>query len=233
LPLLALGSSCATHSAYKVSREEAAPAAQEMMGGMAAAPSVDPGTPPTPGGAQRGAILVYTARLNLAVFDVANTQERIITLVQSLGGFSSAQSTATLTVRVPAAKFEEVLKGLEKLGDVLQKDVTADDVTREYQELELRIKNARAVRDRLEALLAKTAKIDETLAVERELARVTQDIESMEGSLRFLKDRVALSTITVNFSSRAKELVKSNFQLPFPWLQELGLGSLLHFSGGE
>jgi hypothetical protein len=206
-----------------------------MLGG---APAADPGAPPTTGGtttngAQRGAILVYTAHLNLAVFDVANTEERIITLVQSLGGFSSAQSTSTLTVRVPAAKFDEALKGLEKLGDVLQKNVTADDVTREYQELELRIKNARAVRDRLEGLLAKTTKIDETLAVERELARVTQDIESMEGTLRFLKDRVALSTITINFSSRAKELVKSNFQLPFPWLQQLGLGSLLHFSGGE
>lgn len=167
----------------------------------------------------------------MAVFDVAKTQASVVALAQTLGGFMSAQATTQLTIRVPSARFDEAVQALEKLGDVTQRDLSAEDVTREYLDLELRIKNARAVRERLEALLVKATKVEETLAIEKELARVTQDIESMEGSLRFLKDRVALSTLTVSFVAREREHVGRPFQLPFPWLQDLGLGSLLRFNG--
>jgi hypothetical protein len=95
-------------------------------------------------------------------------------------------------------------------------------------DLEVRLKNARAIRERLEQLLAKAAKVEESILIERELGRVAGEIERIEGRMKFLKDRAAFSTITVTFQARPTEKVGGRkVQLPVPWLSEMGLGRLL------
>jgi hypothetical protein len=106
--------------------------------------------------------------------------------------------------------------------------VNVRDVTEQYADLEIRLKNAEAVRQRLEALLAKAGKVEDALAVERELERITQAIEQMKGRLRLLSELVAFSTITANFQARPRDQVGSETRLPFPWLGELGLVPLLN-----
>ena len=60
------------------------------------------------------------------------------------------------------------------------------------------------------------------------LERVTLDIEQMRGQLRMLADRIAYSTITVNFQElRGGDVPSEDYRLPFPWLNELGLERLL------
>ena len=71
---------------------------------------------------------------------------------------------------------------------------------------------------RLEQLLARAHKVEESIAIERELERVVGEIERLEGRLKFLQDRAQFSTIAVTFASRPKELVaKGSFRLPFFW----------------
>jgi hypothetical protein len=218
------------------------PRAAEPVQGPAAAPQ--PTKPTAAGGgpapeaatsaaqaARRGPVLIYTARLTMAVFDVDPGQRAVADLARELGGFMASQSNDAITIRVPAARFHEAIARLEKIGDLTARAIDAEDVTQAYLDLELRIRSARAVRERLEQLLARATKVTDSIAIERELERVVGEIERLEGRLQYLRDRAQLATITVSFSARGKELVaKDTFRLPFPWLDQLGLGRLLQLN---
>ena len=105
---------------------------------------------------------------------------------------------ATLTLRVPAANFDRVLSGLEPLGDVEQVNVTSEDVGEEYMDAGVRLQNSRRLETRLLELLAtRTGRLEDVLAVERELARIREEIERMEGRMRYLRNRADISTLTI------------------------------------
>jgi hypothetical protein len=94
-------------------------------------------------------------------------------------------------------------------------------------DLQARLKNAYAIRDKLTELLSKAA-VKDAIEIEKELGRVTEEIERMEGKMKLLRDQIAFSTVTVNFTPIAPEQVHdSSLLTPFPWLQQLGLQSLL------
>jgi hypothetical protein len=103
-------------------------------------------------------------------------------------------------------------------------------VTEQYLDVSLRLKNAREVRDRIAALLASAKTVEDSLKVERELERLSSEIERMEGRLKFLRDRAAYSTITISFQPvQVEDLQRQKvFHLPFSWLSEMGLGRLLN-----
>lgn len=113
------------------------------------------------------------------------------------GGRNEVRS-AMLEVKVPAQRYGEALSGLSAFGTVENANTNAQDVGEEYVDLTARINNARRLEERLLTLLATRAgKLEDILAVERELARVRQEIEQIEGRLRFLRSRAAMSTLTV------------------------------------
>ncbi|MDI1450716.1 DUF4349 domain-containing protein [Polyangium sp. 6x1] len=176
----------------------------------------------------RAPMLVYTARVNMAVYEVKSSLGEVESLARSLGGFLARRNDTSITIRVPAARFDEAIRRIEKLGDMLSRDVQVEDVTEEYHDTEIRLKNARAVRERLEQLLAKATKVEESIQIEKELERVAETIDRLEGRMKFLRDRAAFSTITVTFQPQSSaELGKRRFNLPVPWIYELGLGRLL------
>lgn len=192
-----------------------------------------------PAGAQPGAegapvpplpLLIYTAEVYLAVYEVAPTQKAVIQHARELGGYLARQSDQEVVVRVPSRRFQDALERIEKVGDVLHRDLRAEDVSEEYRDLSIRLRNAEVVRARLEKLLEQAKNVEDALQVQRELARVTESIETLKGRLRFLQDRVAFSTITVRFAPREREPVGGAdvYRLPFPWLDEVGLHSLLN-----
>lgn len=111
---------------------------------------------------------------------------------------------ATLELRIPSARFDDAMGGLSPVGQVEQSSVTAEDVGEEYTDIGARVKNAQRLESRLVDLLAtRTGKLEDVLAVERELARVREEIERYEGRLRYLGARVETSTISVTVSERA------------------------------
>jgi hypothetical protein len=196
--------------------------------GAAVAP-VAPAGSQTAAVPERGTMLVYTANLTLAIFEVEPARKAIETLARELGGYMASQSNQAITVRVPVERFHDAMARVEKLGDIINRQVQAEDVTQEFFDLEVRLKSARAVRERLEQLLARASRVDESIAIERELERVVGEIERLEGRIRYWRDRASFSTIAVHFSTQPKEVVAKNafFKLPFPWLDQLGLGRLL------
>ncbi|MBC7895717.1 MAG: DUF4349 domain-containing protein [Cytophagaceae bacterium] len=136
-----------------------------------------------------------------------------------LGGYIGNVSTntgeyqvrsSTIEVKIPSARFEEAMATLTPIGKVEQSNSTAEDVGEEFVDMTARMQNARRLEERLVMLLTtRTGKLEDVLAVERELARVREEIERFEGRLRFLRSRVAMSTLSVTVHEAAP-LVSSN-----------------------
>ncbi|HEX6534654.1 MAG TPA: DUF4349 domain-containing protein [Gemmatimonadaceae bacterium] len=123
---------------------------------------------------------------------------------------------ATLEIKLPAARFDDALAGLRSIGSVETVNVTAEDVGEEYVDVSARVANARRLEERLVQLLAtRTGKLADVLAVERELARVREEIERYDGRLRYLRTRAAISTLAVTVHE------------PLPIVGERGSGSVL------
>jgi hypothetical protein len=184
------------------------------------------GAPPsTPAAATAERQVIYSAGLDIVVVSLRDAIDAVLAQARQAGGYMQARDSNSVTVRVPAAQFESVLAACEKLGEVTGRSVSADDVTEQVVELELRLDNARRTRDRLVAHLEKSEKIEDTLKIEAELARVTFEIERFEGQLRLLRSRIALSTIHVTFNSRGPQRGgREGLVVPFPWIGRLGDG---------
>ena len=175
-------------------------------------------------------MLIYTGTLHVAVLDTTASLAEAEKLALELGGYLARRDDRAITVRVPAARFSDAVARAAKLGDVLHRDVSAQDVTEEFADLEVRMKNARAVRDRLEQLLAKATTIQDSINLERELARVTAELERFEGRMKLLRDRAAFSTLTLRFEPQKTDAAPGapkRPHLPLPWVDSLGLGKLL------
>jgi hypothetical protein len=171
-------------------------------------------------------LLIYTAELRLAVHTVTQTQDRVEEIMREVGGFLASRSDDTIVIRVPTREFQRTMAAVQEVGDVLTRRIDVQDVTEEFRDVETRIRTLEAMRARVEQLLRQANDVEGALAIEQHLERITLQLEQLRGRMRFLADRVAFSTITVRFQERA-DTTEPQFQLPFPWLQVLGLQRLL------
>jgi hypothetical protein len=182
-----------------------AAARQAVLPPAAAQPATDP--------AAGAPMLIRTGSASVEVDSLDRALAEVRALAARVGGYVANTSlaagreqvrAATLELRVPAARFDEVVGGLAPFGRVERVDVQAQDVGEEFVDVSARVANARRLEARLVELLARrTGKLEEVLAVERELARVREEIERYEGRLRYLRTRTATSTLTVTVHERA------------------------------
>ncbi len=192
---------------------------------------------PTPGGqpavakpakpAVASQLLVYTANVRVRVQEVPKAIDAVEKLAKERGGYLVLRQDNQITVRVPSAKFDDALDELAKLGEVVHRNVSIEDVTDLYFDLQIRMKNLEVVKKRLEELLEKAKTVEESLAVQRQIERVTIELERLRGKLKLIAELVMFSTITVVFEPKSTEQIDSKVRLPFPWMDRLGLGELL------
>lgn len=167
-------------------------------------------------------VVVYTANFSCVVKDIDVAVTSMQHLAEELGGYLVELRETSVTIRVPSARFHDATDRVERLGQISRRDIRADDVTDEYVDLEARLKNAKAMRERLQALLAKADDIKAALEVEKEIARVSEEIERLQGKLELLKNRISFSTISATFERVYRvEPTPSVTRLPFTWLSEL------------
>lgn len=162
--------------------------------------------------AHRAAMLIRTGEASVEVDSLDRAIDRVRALAARLGGYVGNTSvalgrdqvrSATLELKVPAARFQEALSGVAPLGRVDSVATSAQDVGEEFVDVSAREANARRLEARLLVLLdARTGRLTDVLAVERELARVREEIERADGRLRYLRTRVAMSTLTVTVHER-------------------------------
>lgn len=159
------------------------------------------------------AMLIRTGTASVEVDSVELAAARLRALATSLGGYVANTSfaggagqvrSATLEIKVPAARFDALQGGLPPLGRVDSVNVQAEDVGEEYVDVAAQLANGRRLEARLVALAERQSnRLADLLAVERELARVRGEIDRAEGRLRYLRAHSATSTLTVTVHARA------------------------------
>jgi hypothetical protein len=147
-----------------------------------------------------GQAFVEVQKLDAAILRIRQLAMQVGGYVanSSLSGGKDQIRQATLEIKIPSAKYDEAVSSLSAIGKVETVNSSAQDVGEEYVDISARVTNAKRLEERLINLLAnRTGKLDEVLRVERELARVREEIERYEGRLRYLSSRAAMSTLRV------------------------------------
>ena len=154
------------------------------------------------------AMIIRSGNATLEVRELDPAVARVRVLAQQMGGFvanSSMQGgrdqvrSATLELKIPAQRFDDAITGLNPVGKVEAVHVSAEDVGEEFVDVSARVANAKRLEERLVRLLAtQTGRLQDVLSVERELARIREEIERYEGRIRYLQTRVSVSTLVVN-----------------------------------
>ena len=169
-------------------------------------PAAEPGQP-AQSNVER--LVIKTADLSLQVASAREAEANLRTLVGQLGGYvvkvetsgTDNDMTSRVTFRVPAARFDDALAGAQGIANkVLSRTVGGDDVTEEFVDLDSRLRNLEATRDRLLSFLAKADNVEDALKVNESLSQIQGEIEQVKGRRQFLQQSAALSTITVYFT---------------------------------
>jgi hypothetical protein len=152
-------------------------------------------------------MLIWKASLSVEVAAVSNAVAEAGRIVTAAGGFverqsGSGENRAQLTLRVPASALRASMGVLEALGRVTDRSISSSDVTEQYVDVEARLKNKAALRDRLKQLLDKAQDVKDVLAIEAELSRVQSDIDSMEARMKSLRGQVDMASIDLALQRR-------------------------------
>jgi hypothetical protein len=150
--------------------------------------------------------IICNAQLTLIISDIEEAAKEIQQKAGQLQGYVASLELYDLTqerragrisLRIPEDKFELALAMLEEVGKVKNKNISEEDVTLQYIDLEARIVNMEAQEKRLRDLLDRAEKVEEVLEVEKELWRVRGNLESMIAEFKHLKQRVSYSSINI------------------------------------
>ncbi|WP_299250481.1 DUF4349 domain-containing protein [uncultured Lacinutrix sp.] len=110
------------------------------------------------------------------------------------------RSIRTLIVRVPTNGFQNTIDSISKSVEYFDsKSISSKDVTEEFIDLEARLGAKRVLETRYLQLLSKAKNVKEMLEIERELSSIREEIEAKQGRLKYLNNKVALSTINITF----------------------------------
>jgi hypothetical protein len=178
----------------------------------AVVPTVDP--------ASFGRKIIFTATLEVEVDDIVVAGEQAQAAVAGLGGFLFGQETQTgptprsvLTIKVEPGDFDEALRRLGGLGELLSQTIYADDVTERVVDLESQIETAEASVARLREFLDDATSLEDLAVLEAELLRRETDLELLRGRLRTLEDQVALATIVLVLTEPAPPVPEPALEL--------------------
>ncbi|MDI1254685.1 MAG: DUF4349 domain-containing protein [Flavobacterium sp.] len=155
--------------------------------------------------------IIKNASLRFETDDLAATNEQILAAVKKYGGNVQLDAEGTdyqsvfksLTLKIPSSNFDAFITDIAKGVKYFErKEITAEDVTEEFIDVTSRIKTKKALEVRYLELLKKAGKVSEMLEVEKKLFEIREEIEAKEGRLKYLQNRVAMSTISIEFFRR-------------------------------
>lgn len=167
-----------------------------------------PSVVPTVQGPQVIRVAQMTITVGSGSFDAKLAGVRA--LVQLQGGFISgtdAQSnpvtndqirTGVITFMVPAAKFDDTIDQLAKMGKVQTEHISGNDVSAQYVDLQARLANQEAQRNAMLALLKRATTISDIINVQNQIGQITGQIEQLKGQIQYIEHNTAYSTVTVN-----------------------------------
>jgi len=166
-------------------------------------------------------VVIKNASLSIVVIDPAVAMDRIGKMAEAMGGFIVSSNlyksytsqgvevpAGDITIRVPAEGLNSALdqvKGLveDPKTDIRNENVSGQDVTREYTDLQSRLRNLQDAEAQLREIMASASKTEDVLTIFNELTRVREEIEVLQGQINYYNEASRLSSISVNIISKA------------------------------
>jgi len=152
-------------------------------------------------------LVIYNAELRLEIKDFKKVEKEVEQMIRNQGGYIVQENIyqseenkmeGTITARIPQDQFHSLLTNLEKLAiKVHARNVTGQDVTEEYVDLEARLKSKQAVEERLYQFIKEAKETKDLLAISNDLARVQEEIEQIKGRMNYLQTQSSFSTVTI------------------------------------
>ncbi len=151
--------------------------------------------------------IVKSARLSLEAKQPDALAQQVRTIIareQGVIDSSSSYSGDSISIdaKVPQEKLELVVEELARAGKLVSKSINTKDVTDEMIDVEARLNNLIALREKYRALLTKAADVKDALAVESELNRIQTEIDSLQGRIKSLKSQVAYSSLDIHINKQ-------------------------------
>ena len=159
-----------------------------------------------------GRMVIVEGRVKIRVErgQIESAAEKIASIAVNLGGYVAQmnlyEDRVYIVIKVPVEKFEDAIKMVREVGEVVEVSTSASDVTEEYVDLNARLNALRRVEERLLSLLDKAQTVEEILKVEDYLRNIRVEIERIEAQLKYLERRVEYSTIRVEIESPPKQV---------------------------
>ena len=166
--------------------------------------------------------IVKTGALAFEVESFETAYQKVVTILTEEKGYIASSNTAKLpngkvkgqiVIRILPDKFDTVALKLRSLGELKNQQVNSEDITKQYVDLQSRLKNSRALEERLIKLMSeKNGQIKDLLEVEKELANTREKIELLQGEIKYYDNLTSLATITLDIYE--KDITK-----PFEYVQ--------------
>lgn len=154
---------------------------------------------------ETGRMIIHNAKLSVNVKELDVAQSNIEKKVKEFGGYivesnvyqeNEQTSRGSMIVRIPEKHFENFLTEAEgEAAKILERNVTGQDVTEQYVDLESRVNSKRAVEARLLEFMGNAEKTEDLLKISSDLAKVQEEIEVMVGKMKFLQNQTSFATI--------------------------------------
>jgi chromatin segregation and condensation protein Rec8/ScpA/Scc1 (kleisin family) len=165
-----------------------------------------------PAPADLGRKVIQNAQVELEVVSFQDTAQKITDLASEGKGYvatskSQKQSNGKLrgevVVKMLPQNLDLFLQKVRGFGELKNQTIGSEDVTKQYLDTDARLKNARVMEERLvEVVKTNTGKVSDLLQVEKELGRVREQIEQMQGTLRFWDAQVQFATVTISLAEK-------------------------------
>ncbi|MEA3253527.1 MAG: DUF4349 domain-containing protein [Chloroflexota bacterium] len=167
-------------------------------------------SPTAPGGGESWAserMVVRMGDISMVVEEVLAAMDQVASLSASVGGYvvssqrrgEGERTVGSIAIRVPVEKFDFTMSALRKIAiEVTSENSDSKDVTEEYVDLSARLRNLEATEEQLLRLMEKAEKVEDILAVQRELSKTRGEIEQTKGRMQYLERTSATSLIQVH-----------------------------------
>lgn len=163
---------------------------------------------------QSDRMIIKTGSLSIVVDDVKKSIEEITKYAEEKGGFLvtsdvskyDIEVSGNVTIRVPSKILNETMTYVKTMGEIQNEHVDGRDITEEYTDLNAKLGNLQATEKQFLEIMKKAVRIEDVLAVQRELSYVRSEIEILEGRMKYLKESVDLSSLTIYLSTNPETL---------------------------
>ena len=209
------GLSRAFHSRKEIAADRRESVDKVQMAGFLTA-NAPPPPPPASQGVEADRKMVRTSSLDLAVQKPAEAAEKIRSLAERMGGYlvdshifgGEDATNGTLSIRVPADRFEEVRAEIRKLGLRVESDrIEAQDMTRQYVDQQAGLRNLRAEEAQYLMILKQAKTVKDTMDVSEKLGEIRGQIDQQQAEFEALSKQIETVAITISLRSEAEAKV--------------------------